>query len=182
MFPDAKIECSEHISNLIEAFLRRNMVKTELKEEVALQRMLEKKPRPFEMIQGLAFIRPKRTEYKPGYRKNLKKLKNANRSSLALVSDSEEIVIPAKSTSKSLEPQPRCLHNHVINVKEKFIPTYEDEDGEGEENIEMEEEEDIVLGDQDDENDEHGESQLIEIEVDENNESHIRMRLMMDAV
>ena len=42
-----------------------------------------------------------------------------------------------------------------------------------------EEEEDIVLGEQDDE---HGESQLIEIEVDENNESHIRMRLMMDAV
>lgn len=50
MFPDANIQMPEDVSYLVEAYLRRNMVSTELKEEVALIKLLSKKPRPFEII------------------------------------------------------------------------------------------------------------------------------------
>lgn len=50
MFPDAKIECSDHITNLIEAFSRRNIMDTELKEEHEITKRQEKKPRPSELI------------------------------------------------------------------------------------------------------------------------------------
>ena len=57
MFPEAKIECSEHIMNLIEAYQRRNLVATEVQKEQALAKMLEKKPRPGKIIKGEAVVR-----------------------------------------------------------------------------------------------------------------------------
>jgi len=66
MFPDAKIECSEHVANLIEAFLRRHMVGSELREELELAKLLAKKPRPSKIMKGLAVVRPTRYEYRGG--------------------------------------------------------------------------------------------------------------------
>ena len=40
MFPDAHIAMPEYIGNLIEAFMRRNMISTELKQEMAFLKEL----------------------------------------------------------------------------------------------------------------------------------------------
>ena len=71
MFPDAKIECSEHIMNLIEAYQRRNLVATEVQKEQALAKLLEKKPRPGKIIKGEAVVRRSRVEYLDGWPFNL---------------------------------------------------------------------------------------------------------------
>ena len=67
MYPDATIECSDYITNLIEAFSRGNIMDQETQEKLAITRMNEKKPRPCELIEGNAVVRPGAFEYKPGY-------------------------------------------------------------------------------------------------------------------
>ena len=71
MFPDAKIECSEHIMNLIEAYQRRNLVATEIQKELALAKMLERKPRPGKIIRGEAVVRQSRVVYLDGWPHNM---------------------------------------------------------------------------------------------------------------
>ena len=39
------------------------MVQAEVKKEVALAKLIAKKPRPFKLIRGLAVVRPGKTEY-----------------------------------------------------------------------------------------------------------------------
>ena len=62
-YPDASICVPEHIENLITAYMRRNMVAGEVAKEVALAKLMEKKPRPFKLIKGLAIVRPNKFEY-----------------------------------------------------------------------------------------------------------------------
>ena len=75
MYPEAKIECSDYITNLIEAFSRGNIMDQEQQEKLALARMNEKKPRPCELMEGNAVVRPGSYEYKPGYHESKKKRK-----------------------------------------------------------------------------------------------------------
>ena len=39
MYPDAQVTCSDHIQNLIDAYMRRNMVQQEIMEELALEKL-----------------------------------------------------------------------------------------------------------------------------------------------
>ena len=63
MYPDAQVTCSDHIQNLIDAYMRRNMVQQEIMEELALEKLKKKKPRPHKLIKGLAIVRPNKFEY-----------------------------------------------------------------------------------------------------------------------
>ena len=63
MYPDAQVTCSDHIQNLIDAYMRRNMVQQEIMEELALEKLKKKKPRPHKLIKGLAIVRPNMFEY-----------------------------------------------------------------------------------------------------------------------
>jgi len=47
----------------MDAYLRRNMVANEIEKEVAQNKLMTKKPRPFKLIRGLAVVRPTRYEY-----------------------------------------------------------------------------------------------------------------------
>ena len=51
---------------MIEAYLRRNMVQDEIQKEIAMEKLMQKKPRPFKLIRGLAVVRPGKCEYLDG--------------------------------------------------------------------------------------------------------------------
>lgn len=51
---------------MIEAYLRRNMVQDEIQKEIAMEKLMQKKPRPFKLIRGLAVVRPGKFEYLDG--------------------------------------------------------------------------------------------------------------------
>ena len=63
MYPDAQITCSDYVQNLIDAYMRRNMVQDEIEQEIALEKLKSRKPRPFKLIRGLAVVRPDKFEY-----------------------------------------------------------------------------------------------------------------------